>query len=429
MERKGGFHVTTCNLIAEHSALRRALEIAFFAISNPMSTTSTSNSQTQLELIPTNSAIAPLFNPITLGGEATVTLKNRIIMAPMTRSRADHQTAALTPLTAEYYAQRASAGLILTEGTHPSPEGKGYMGVPGLYNEAQKESWARVAKAVHEKGGKIFLQIMHTGRIGHDTNQDGLELIAPSAIPAQGMMYTMTGSHPNSTPREMTIEDIEKVLEAYTNTTRLALEAGLDGVELHAASGYLPHQFLSRKANHRTDEYGGTPENHARFVLDVMGAMLAAPGANGRVGIKISPGMGFNDIGEAAPDLYEDIYTALIQGLDVLDGVAYVHYMNASKNHEFMNKLRNAYGGTFFVGAGLTAESGAEAIEKREADAAVFGQLYVSNPDLVERFAVGAPLTPADPTTFYQGGENGYTDYPTYVETLAAQTANQNQSA
>jgi N-ethylmaleimide reductase len=394
-----------------------------------MSTTSTSTSHAQIALVPTNPDHAPLFNPITLGGEATLTLKNRIIMAPMTRSRADHQTAALTPLTAEYYAQRASAGLILTEGTHPSPEGKGYMGVPGLYNEAQKESWARVAEAVHEKGGKIFLQIMHSGRIGHDTNQDGLELIAPSAIRAEGMMYTMTGPHPNSTPREMTIEDIEKVLEAFTNTTRLALDAGLDGVELHAASGYLPNQFLSRKANHRTDEYGGTPENHARFVLNVMTAMLAAPGASGRVGIKISPGMLFNDIGEAAPDQYEDIYTALIQGLDVLDGVAYVHYMNAAKNDDLRDKLRNAYGGTFFLGGGLKADSGADLIRKHEADAAVYGNLYVSNPDLVERFAVDAPLTPADSTTFYQGGENGYTDYPTYVETLAAETANQNQPA
>lgn len=377
--------------------------------------------------MPSNPAHAPLFNPITLGGEAAITLRNRIIMAPMTRSRANMNTGVLEDITVDYYAQRASAGLILTEGTHPSPEGKGYMGVPGLYNEAQRDAWAKVADAVHAKGGKIFLQIMHSGRIGHVSNQDGLELIAPSAIAAEGMMYTMTGPLPQETPREMTTEDIEKVIEAFAHTMRLALESGLDGVELHAASGYLPNQFLSRKANHRADEYGGTPENHARLVLELMGAMLAVPGAKGRVGIKISPAMGFNDTGEAAPDQYEDIYLALVRGLNDLDGVAYLHYMNGGGNHNLLAQVREIYGGTLFLGAGLTADSGAELISSHRAEAAVYGRPYVSNPDLVERFAMGAPLTKEDSTTFYQGGENGYTDYPTYAETLAAEKANKTQ--
>jgi N-ethylmaleimide reductase len=346
-----------------------------------------------------------LFSPLSLGD---YTLRNRIVMAPMTRSRADAQGMP-TPLVAEYYAARADAGLILTEGTGPSPMGMGYARTPGIYNDAQIAAWRTVTDAVHARGGRIFLQVMHVGRIAHSANRTIADApVAPSAIQANGMMWTDSQAmQPNDMPRALELSEIPGVIQEYAQATRNALAAGFDGVELHSASGYLPNQFLSPDANQRTDAYGGSIENRIRFVLEVLEAMIEAAGSAGKVGMKNSPGMKFNAIADADP---MPTYVALAKAIGPMK-LAYLHVMRAGIGAE--TALREAYAGTLLLGGGFKKEEGNKAIEEGLADAIVFGSTYLANPDLVTRFEKDAPLNAPDQATFYSPGAKGYTDYPT----------------
>ncbi|HEY2048009.1 MAG TPA: alkene reductase [Caulobacteraceae bacterium] len=340
------------------------------------------------------------------------TLRNRLVMAPMTRSRADDATGVPSTLAAQYYAQRADAGLIITEGTSPSAMGKGYVRTPGIHSAAQIHEWKGVTDAVHARGGVIFLQLMHTGRISHPSLlPNGATPVAPSAIAAQGKVYTATGPQDFVTPRALETGEIAGVIEEYRLATRHALQAGFDGVELHAASGYLPEQFLSSGTNQRTDRYGGSLENRARFILEVLAAMIDEAGSD-RVGIKISPEMGFNSVTDAAP---QETYRYLVQRLSKLQ-LAYLHLSLVPSAFEYRALLRPLFNGPLLLGGGLDRDSAASLIAQRGADAAVFGSLYLANPDLLQRFAAGAPLNTPDRDTFYAGEAKGYIDYPVLEE-------------
>jgi N-ethylmaleimide reductase len=346
-----------------------------------------------------------LFSPLTLGDYS---LRNRVVMAPMTRSRCDARGVP-SSLVAEYYAQRADAGLLLTEGTGPSAMGMGYARTPGIYDDAHIAGWKAVTDSVHARGGRIFLQIMHVGRIAHAANRTIPHApVAPSAIQAEGQMWTDSqGMQPNDMPRALELAEIPGVIEEYAVATRKALAAGFDGVELHSASGYLPNQFLSPGANHRTDAYGGSIENRIRFVVEALEAMMAAAGSPGKVGIKVSPGMKFNGIDDADPI---PTYVALAKAIGGFN-LAYVHVMRTGIGAEVA--LREAFPGTLLLGGGFKKEEANKTIEEGRADAIVFGSTYLANPDLVKRFELDAPLNAPDPGTFYTPGAKGYTDYPT----------------
>ncbi len=345
-----------------------------------------------------------LFSPIQLGDTS---LRNRIAMAPMTRSRADAQ-GVLSALTAEYYSQRGDAGLLITEGTGSSAMGMGYARTPGIYNDAQIEAWRTVTGAVHARGGRIFLQIMHVGRISHSANRTIPDApVAPSAIRAAGQMWTDSAAlQPFDIPRALELSEIPAVIAEFGTATRNALAAGFDGVELHSASGYLPNQFLAPGSNQRTDSYGGSIENRIRFAVETLEAMVAAAGSAGKVGIKVSPGMLFNDIQHDDP---LPTYVALTQAIAPL-GLAYLHVMRAGIGAETV--LREAYSGKLLVGGGFTKEEANKTLASGGADAIVFGTAYISNPDLVTRFEIDAALAEADKATFYTPGSKGYTDYP-----------------
>lgn len=257
--------------------------------------------------------MSQLFTPVRVG---RYTLPNRTVMAPMTRSRADDETGVPTELVATYYAQRAGAGLIISEGAYPSATGKGYVRTPGIINDAQVAAWKHVTDAVHAKGGRIFMQLMHAGRVSHPSMQPGGALpVAPSAIKPAGQSWTASGPQDYVVPHALSVEEIAGIVADYRTATRRALEAGFDGVELHGASGYLPEQFLSSGSNQRTDEYGGSIANRARFVLEVLAAMVAEAGGD-RVGLKISPEMNFNDVSDATP---QETYTYLVDQVRGLD--------------------------------------------------------------------------------------------------------------
>ena len=345
-----------------------------------------------------------LFSPLTLGGYS---LPNRIVMAPMTRSRADAQ-AVPSPLTIEYYASRADAGLLITEGTGSSAMGMGYARTPGIYNDAQIAAWREITDAVHSRGGRIFLQIMHVGRIAHSANRTISDApVAPSAIRAAGQMWTdAQGMQPYDMPRALELAEISAVIAEFATATRNALTAGFDGVELHSASGYLPNQFLAPGSNHRTDSYGGSIENRIRFVVETFAAMAAAAGSPGKVGIKVSPGMNFNDIQHEEP---LPTYVALVKAIAPLRP-AYVHVMRTGIGAEAV--LREAFSGTLLVGGGYQKEEAETVLAEGRADGIVFGSSYIANPDLVTRFARNAPLNAPDSATFYTPGPHGYTDYP-----------------
>lgn len=341
-------------------------------------------------------------------------LRNRLVMAPMTRSRADNEGVP-GPLVAEYYAQRASAGLIISEGIYPSAMGKGYVRTPGLHTDAQVEAWKKVTAAVHARGGLIFAQIMHAGRISDPSLLPGQALpVAPSAVKPEGATYTDEGMKPHVTPRALEKAEIRAVVGEYAEATRRALAAGFDGVEFHAASGYLPMQFLSSGSNRRDDEYGGSAENRARFTVEALDAMIAVAGAD-RVGIKISPEMVFNDISDANP---AETYATLVQ-LIGNKGLAYLHVTPYGKSTDYHALLKPLFKGTYLAGAGLDQDKATQLVASGKADAAVFGTLFVSNPDLPQRFLAGAPLNAADSSTFYTPGAKGYIDYPV-LEAAAA---------
>jgi len=345
-----------------------------------------------------------LFSPVKLGDYS---LRNRVVMAPMTRSRADAQGVP-SPLAAEYYGSRADAGLIITEGTGPSPAGMGYPRTPGIYTPAQIAAWRTITEAVHARGGRIFLQIMHVGRIAHSANRSIPDPpVAPSAVRAAGEMWTDSqGLQPFDVPRALELAEIPSVIGEYAEATRNALAANFDGVELHAASGYLPNQFLSPGSNKRSDAYGGSIENRIRFALEALAAMIAAAGSPGKVGIKVSPGMAFNDIGHEDP---LPTYSALAKAISA-HGPAYLHVMRAGIRAEAA--LRDVFPGTMLVGGGFVKDEANQALVEGRADAVVFGSTYVANPDLVTRFERDAPLNAPDTSTFFTPGPKGYTDYP-----------------
>ncbi|HEX8521043.1 MAG TPA: alkene reductase [Tepidisphaeraceae bacterium] len=346
-----------------------------------------------------------------------VELQNRIVMAPMTRARADRQ-GVVGDIHAEYYAQRASAGLIITEGTAPSKDGLGYARTPGIFTDQQIKGWREVTDAVHREGGKIFLQIMHVGRIAHPLNQlPGARIIAPSAIAAKGHMYTdQEGAKDFPVPQEMTKEDIRQVIAEYAQATRNADIAGFDGVELHAANGYLPNQFLSSSSNQRTDDYGGSAANRVRFVVELVDAMAAAWSPD-RVGVRVSPGSTFNDMFDAEP---LETHVTLARELS-RRGLAYLHVLRsepfapAEKAFDALAVLKKEFNGTLIANNNLDATEGEELIKSGAAELVSFGRPFIANPDFVERVRHGWPLSEADGSTFYTPGVKGFTDYRPYA--------------
>lgn len=352
------------------------------------------------------------FAPATLG---SVPLRNRLVMAPMTRSRA---VEANTPnaLMAEYYAQRAGAGLIVTEGTSPSPNGVGYPRIPGLWSPAQVAGWRLVTDAVHARGGRIVVQLMHTGRVGHPLNLPaGAEVLAPSAVAAPGEMYTdAQGPQPHPLPRAMTDAEVRHAIGEYVAAARNAVAAGFDGVELHGANGYLIEQFLSPDTNRRTDEWGGTIERRQRFLLEVARQVAAAIGGE-RVGVRLSP-YGVNAGMVAYPEI-EETYRTLVPAL-AATGVQYLHLVD----HSAMGAppvpaalklaLRQAWPRTFILAGGFDRAGAEAALRDGQADLVAFGRPFLANPDLVTRLERGLPLNPPDFSTFYTPGPKGYTDYP-----------------
>ncbi|MET4385033.1 N-ethylmaleimide reductase [Bradyrhizobium sp. F1.4.3] len=354
----------------------------------------------------------PLFTPVSVGHHK---LRNRLVMAPMTRSRAD-DGGVPGDLAATYYAQRASAGLIISEGVFPAATGKGYVRTPGIETDAQVAAWKRVTDAVHDKGGRIFVQLMHCGRISHPSMQPGGGLpVAPSAIKPAGQAWTNEGLKDFVTPHALSTSEIADVVASYGRATRRALEAGFDGVELHGATGYLPEQFLSSGSNQRDDAYGGPAKNRARFVLEVLEAMTAEAGGE-RVGIKLSPEMGFNDIVDAVP---QETYTYLVDQLRGFN-LAYLHVALFGAKVDYHALLRPRFAGAYLLGGGLDKAAAEAALTGGRADAAVFGTTFLANPDLLERFRENAPLNAPDKATFYRPGAGGYTDYPAMRTTANA---------
>jgi N-ethylmaleimide reductase len=348
--------------------------------------------------------MSQLFTPTQIG---RYTVQNRMVMAPMTRSRAD-DAGVPSELVSTYYGQRASAGLIISEGVFPSSMGKGYVRTPGIETDAQVAAWKKVTEAVHAKGGRIFMQVMHCGRISHPSLlPNDAQPVAPSAIKAAGQTWTGAGMQEFVTPRELSVDEIAGVVNDYRMATRRALEVGFDGVELHTASGYLPEQFLSSGTNQRQDQYGGSVANRARFVLEVLAAMVAEAGGD-RVGIKISPEMGFNDTVDANP---QETYTYLVDQLKELN-LAYLHVALFGAKVDYHALLRPRFNGAYLIGGGLDQKAAEIALAEGSANAAVFGGAFLANPDLPERFRQGAALNAPNKDTFYAPGAQGYTDYP-----------------
>ncbi len=347
-----------------------------------------------------------LFSPLQLG---ELQLPNRIIMAPMTRSRAGADAAPNT-LMAEYYAQRASAGLIVSEGIAPSADGLGYCRTPGLYTAAQLAGWRTVTSAVHAAGGQMVAQLMHVGRVASRYNKPaGSRTVAPSAIAARGKIYTdQQGMQPLDEPEALTRAEVEAVVDDYRQATRNALAAGFDGVELHCTSGYLPAQFLSTGSNQRTDEYGGSVENRCRFPLRVLQAMVAVAGA-GRVGMRICPDNPFNDLHDAQPQITFDYLLASAAALSL----AYLHVIRLPAGRVDNIALGQRYfGEKLIVNESYDYQEASGVVAAGAAQAVSFGRAYVANPDLVERWRSGLPLAKLDLATLYTPGAEGYTTYP-----------------
>ncbi|MEU3610360.1 alkene reductase [Streptomyces sp. NPDC035033] len=349
------------------------------------------------------------FDPVDLAGTR---LANRIAMAPMTRSRADGRDGTPPALVAEYYAQRASAGLVISEGVQPVPEGQGYPDTPGLHSRAQIAAWRKVTDAVHERGGRIFAQLMHAGRIGHPDLLDGdLHPVGPSPVAAAGQVYTHEGPKDFVTPRELTGDEVRETIAGFASAARNAIEAGFDGVEVHGANGYLVQQFLASGSNHRTDEWGGPVENRIRFAAEVVRAVAAEIGPE-RTGLRISPATTFNDISETDT---EALYPALVDALEPL-GIAYLHISEPTPETRALTlDLRKRFSGALILNPATEGPTDAESlalIEDGTADLVAFGRLFVANPDLPARLRADGPYNPLDPATLYGGDHRGYTDYP-----------------
>jgi N-ethylmaleimide reductase len=353
-----------------------------------------------------DTGVAPhLFQPLRLGD---IELKNRIVMAPMTRNRADADEAP-HGLNVRYYAQRASAGLILSEATQITPQGRSYPGTPGIHSAAQVAGWRQVTTAVHEGGGRIFMQIVHGGRISHPSLQPGKALpVAPSPLRPRGQTMTTSGLRPFVMPRALDGDGIKRIVGDFAEAAVKADSAGFDGVELHAANGYLLDQFLRDSTNLRRDRYGGSIENRARFLLEVTDVVVAAIGRS-RVGVKLSPMNAFNDIADSDPQ-HSFGYVARELGRR---GLAYLHVTRGGDDGRFdWSALRNAFGGSFMLNGDYDARRALEALAGGAADLIAFGVAFLANPDLVERLRRGAALNAPHRPTFYGGGAEGYTDYP-----------------
>lgn len=349
-----------------------------------------------------------LLDPFRVG---RIELPNRVAMAAMTRNRAD-EAGVLPEAAVTYYRQRAGAGLIISEATQPSAHAKGYPGTPGMHDDTQQAVWAKVADAVHEEGGRVFCQLMHTGRIGHSSLlPPGGEVVGPSAVRADVDVETREGTMvPAAIPRELSVADIEQIIEDFAGAAARAVEAGLDGVELHGANGYLLHQFLCPGTNQRTDGYGGTPEGRVRFVVELTRAVAERIGAD-RVGLRISPGGQYNDMADKGN---EETYLALAEEL-ARDRIGYLHTLRR-RSSPLHAELRRIWPTGFMINTGYLAASEfddvAPLVEGGDADLVSVGRLFISNPDLVERWRRGHERAGWDEDTFYIGGERGYIDYP-----------------
>jgi N-ethylmaleimide reductase len=366
-----------------------------------------------------------LFSPLKVG---PYRLRHRVVMAPLTRMRAERPSLAPRPLNAEYYSQRATpGGLIIAEATPVMPTGHGNPGVPGVYSDAQVKGWRSVVDAVHARGGLVFLQLWHVGRVSHSSFQpEGALPVAPSAVPISAELKTTTADGKPShyeTPRALETGEISGVVDSFRQAADNAMKAGFDGVEIHGANGYLIEQFLQSKTNLRTDQYGGSIDNRARFLLEIVQAVTGVWGAN-RVGVRLSPYGIANDSGEADP---MPLYTHVVEALNPL-GLAYLHFIEprssgagrAEVNHQnvpsAMVLFRPIWKGVLVTAGGFTGEAAEAAIAEGHADAIAFGRIFISNPDLPRRLREGLPLTPYNRATFYGGEEKGYTDYPAYGE-------------
>ena len=346
-----------------------------------------------------------LFSPLKLGD---IKIPNRIVMAPMTRNRATGTIP--QPIMATYYRQRASAGLIVSEATQVSPQGVGYPNTPGIHSDEQVEAWKPVTKAVHDEGGRIFLQLWHVGRVSHPSLQPGgRKPVAPSAIKPDGEAFTPDGQQPFETPRALETDEVPGIVEQFVAGARNALEAGFDGVEIHAANGYLLDQFLRSGSNQRTDRYGGSVENRARLLLEITDAVVAVAGA-GRTGVRLSPGNSFNDMHDDDPaETFEYVARALGER-----DLAYLHVVESTDDDDDFDydALKKAYGGLYMANDGYDPDDAHRSIRNGRADIVSFGKLFISNPDLPERLREDAPLACADPDSFYGGDAEGYIDYP-----------------
>ncbi len=359
-----------------------------------------------------------LFQSYTLGKSV---LKNRIVMAPMTRSRSNNEGNVATALTAKYYEQRATAGLIVTEGTFVSKKAVGFINVPGIYSEAQTDGWKLVTKAVHDKGGKIFAQLWHTGRLSHPDLHHGDLPHAPSALNPYAKAYTNDGFVDTVVPKEMTVEDIKQTVLDFVNAAKNAVEAGFDGVELHAANGYLLQQFFNGYSNHRTDEYGGSMENKARILFDILDAFKEIIDYS-KVGVRLNPSL-HNAQGMMLDKETIPTHEYIVKRLNDY-GLAYIHLTEPFTPvddvpfavTEVAKHFRPLYNGTLIINKGFTKETGTKVIEDGYADLVAYGVPFIANPDLVARFEADAPLNQADQNTFYTPTEKGYTDYPSMEE-------------
>jgi N-ethylmaleimide reductase len=356
----------------------------------------------------------PLFTPYTLG---SLTLPNRLVMAPMTRNRAD-ENGVPRPMTTTHYAQRATAGLLITEATQVSDKASGYMFTPGLYTDDQARGWRAVTDTVHAKDGRIFSQLWHTGRVSHTLLQpDGGDPVAPSAVQAETQVFTPNGFEPPSMPRALNIDEIPAIVEQFAHAARLAKSAGFDGVEVHGANGYLIEQFLKDGSNQRTDAYGGDIPSRMRFALEVISTVVEVWGP-GRVGFRISPRGNFNGMYDSDPLA---LYSRLTEALNDIP-LAYLHLIEPLPGHPAFTSqeevppvgqdLRRIYKGSLIINGGYGRESGEKAIAENAADLVAFGVPFLANPDLVERYRRNAPLNEPDQDTFYGGDEKGYNDYP-----------------
>ncbi|MCL7429365.1 alkene reductase [Streptomyces sp. YS415] len=352
--------------------------------------------------------MSSLWNPIDLG---SIPLAHRLAMAPMTRDRSTPEGVP-TALNAEYYAQRASLSLIITEGTQPSADGQGYLLTPGIHTDEQVKGWRQVTDAVHERGGRIVIQLMHVGRVAHPSNTPhGRQPVAPSAVRPEASMFTATGMQPIPEPRELSTAEVAEVVQEFRRAAAAAIRAGADGVEIHAANGYLLHQFLSSNANRRTDQYGGSVENRIRFAVEIATEIAEEIGA-GRTGLRISPANPFNDITE---DDGPQLYGALVDALAPL-GLAYLHVAQTG-DETLLKSIRAAWPGALLLNRpGKDFDIRVADLDNGLADVITVGSTALANPDLVDRIKAGAPLNEPDRASFYGGDERGYTDYPTLAQ-------------